>query len=357
MKIAIFANGLHRHTKVLADGLARRLHKVFLIYFERGDPFKPRYAIQLPLRPPKFFSIYVRILELIKIFKILKNEIDVAIFIGYPVIHALSYAPSKWIRVFMPITHPPKFTYIDFYHKMYENLIKKAVYEADVIVNVSNYMRKIFRDTYGRDSIVIPPPLDPKFKSDLNRKKRDKDFLILNVARFTYQKGQLIAIRMFKRLKVKINKLGLGYNVKLILHGIKGSEHYLNLVMNYAKGDKDIKVILHKNDKELVSYYQSATVFWWTIVEPEAFGMPPLEAMACGTPVISFDREPIREIVKDGQTGFVVKNVRDFIERTLILLENKNLMDYMIKRCLELSSAYSEDSIINKWENLLLSLI
>jgi glycosyltransferase involved in cell wall biosynthesis len=39
---------------------------------------------------------------------------------------------------------------------------------------------------------------------------------------------------------------------------------------------------------------------------PEPFGLAIIEAMACGTPVIAFDRGSVREIVDDGVTGFVV---------------------------------------------------
>jgi len=46
------------------------------------------------------------------------------------------------------------------------------------------------------------------------------------------------------------------------------------------------------------------------------------ESMACGTPIIAFDRGLVREVVKDGKTGFVVKpfngrgkvNIEGFVE-------------------------------------------
>ena len=41
---------------------------------------------------------------------------------------------------------------------------------------------------------------------------------------------------------------------------------------------------------------------------PEPFGLAMIEAMACGTPVIAFDRGSIPEVVDDGVTGFVVAN-------------------------------------------------
>jgi len=42
---------------------------------------------------------------------------------------------------------------------------------------------------------------------------------------------------------------------------------------------------------------------------PEPFGLVMIEAMACGTPVIAFDRASVPEVIDDGTTGFVVSDV------------------------------------------------
>jgi hypothetical protein len=41
---------------------------------------------------------------------------------------------------------------------------------------------------------------------------------------------------------------------------------------------------------------------------PEPFGLVMIEAMACGTPVIAFDRGSVPEIIENGMTGFIVAN-------------------------------------------------
>lgn len=47
---------------------------------------------------------------------------------------------------------------------------------------------------------------------------------------------------------------------------------------------------------------------------PEPFGLTMIESMACGTPVVAFNLGSIPEMVEDGQTGFVVKDVPEMIE-------------------------------------------
>jgi glycosyltransferase involved in cell wall biosynthesis len=46
---------------------------------------------------------------------------------------------------------------------------------------------------------------------------------------------------------------------------------------------------------------------------PEPFGLVMIEAMACGAPVIAFNRGSVSEIVEDGVTGFVVEDVEGAI--------------------------------------------
>ena len=51
-----------------------------------------------------------------------------------------------------------------------------------------------------------------------------------------------------------------------------------------------------------------------TITWPEPFGLFMIEAMACGTPVIAFNKGSALEVVHHGETGFVVVTVREMVE-------------------------------------------
>jgi len=347
MRICIISNGIHRHTQIIADGLVERGHKVYLVYIERNDPFKPSYVKMISVSPPKRFSVYRRMIKLSRILKSLKDKVDVGIFVGYPMAHILLCSPDMWVKVLMPITHPPKFRGLRrAYYALYEKLIEKAIDRADVIVNDSNYMAKVFSERYGKKSIVIPPPVDEKFKPDLSKKK---DGLILNVAKFRPQRGQHKAIELFK----KLNHAGI--NVKLVLHGIIREKAYFQLITDLAKKVKGVHIVLHESDDKLINLYQSATVFWWPITAPEAFGMPPAEAMSCGTPVIAFDQEPIREIIDNGKSGFVANNELEFIEYTTLILTDKETREEMYEYCIEYAKRFSKKKVLDRWERLLSS--
>ena len=62
-------------------------------------------------------------------------------------------------------------------------------------------------------------------------------------------------------------------------------------------------------DREKSEFLSGALALLAPIDWPEPFGLVMIEAMACGTPVIAFDRGSVREIVADGRTGFIVSDV------------------------------------------------
>jgi glycosyltransferase involved in cell wall biosynthesis len=62
------------------------------------------------------------------------------------------------------------------------------------------------------------------------------------------------------------------------------------------------------SDAEKSEFLSGAVALLAPIDWPEPFGLVMIEAMACGTPVIAFNRGSVREIVDDGLTGFIVED-------------------------------------------------
>ena len=59
--------------------------------------------------------------------------------------------------------------------------------------------------------------------------------------------------------------------------------------------------------------FSKAKCFLFPIDWEEPFGLVMLEAMACGTPVVAYKRGSVPEVIKDGQTGFVVETYEEFL--------------------------------------------
>jgi glycosyltransferase involved in cell wall biosynthesis len=63
------------------------------------------------------------------------------------------------------------------------------------------------------------------------------------------------------------------------------------------------------SDHEKSEFLSGALGLLLPIDWPEPFGLVMIEAMACGTPVIAFNRGSVPEIIDEGLTGFVVEDV------------------------------------------------
>ena len=78
----------------------------------------------------------------------------------------------------------------------------------------------------------------------------------------------------------------------------------------------DVEYIGEISDSEKSSFLSGAIALLAPIAWPEPFGLVLIEAMACGTPVIAFNRGSVPEIIEDGRTGFVVEGKEEAIAAT-----------------------------------------
>jgi glycosyltransferase involved in cell wall biosynthesis len=75
------------------------------------------------------------------------------------------------------------------------------------------------------------------------------------------------------------------------------------------------------NDQGKSEFLSGALALLVPINWPEPFGLVMIEAMACGTPVIAFNRGSVPEILEDGVTGFIVEDEQGAIGATYRLAE------------------------------------
>src|SRR6187399_1980793 len=71
---------------------------------------------------------------------------------------------------------------------------------------------------------------------------------------------------------------------------------------------KNVEYIGEIADKDKSAFLSGAMVLLVPIDWPEPFGLVMIEAMACGTPVIAYNRGSVAEIIDEGLTGFVVED-------------------------------------------------
>ena len=94
-----------------------------------------------------------------------------------------------------------------------------------------------------------------------------------------------------------------------------------------------IKFVGPVDDRQKLEYLQQAEALLFPIKWEEPFGIVMVEAMACGVPVIGFDRGAVPEVVIDGTTGFVVKDVDEMIDAVnkIDIIDRKMVRDHCVK--------------------------
>lgn len=156
-----------------------------------------------------------------------------------------------------------------------------AAQRPDILCSNSNNVRARIKKYYHRDATTIHPPVDAKRFTFTEKKD---DFYLVVGRQVPYKRVDL-AVQACTTMGKKLVVIG------------EGSE-FENL-KKMAGPTIEFKGRL--NDKQTAEYYARAKAFLFTAEED--FGITPLEAMACGTPVIAYGVGGATETVKDGITG------------------------------------------------------
>lgn len=238
--------------------------------------------------------------------------------------------------------HPPNFIYSDIkgwannlprkfaslLGLFFKNKIKKADYHAvknaNVVIAISEYTARRVKKIYGINPVIVYPQLS-KFFSVLNEKKK-KEFLSKHKIskKFLLAHGRVIPDKNCGALLHIIKHLE---NVDLIISG--------NISENYRKELEDkiiemklqnrVKVLGKISKEDLLGYYNCAELFLMP-AKKEDFGLTPIEAVACGCPVVAWgDDAGPNETIIDGVNGLLAKpyNIHDFAEKIKIGLKSK----------------------------------
>jgi len=109
------------------------------------------------------------------------------------------------------------------------------------------------------------------------------------------------------------------------------------------------------SDKELAKLYSSAKVVV-CLANNEPFGLIPLEAMACGVPVIAVNEGGYKESIIDGKTGYLVpRDPKALAQKLEFLLANEKIRTKMGKNArLHIEKNWTWDKSINDLEKILL---
>lgn len=126
---------------------------------------------------------------------------------------------------------------------------------------------------------------------------------------------------------------------KLVLAGFKGWEN--DLVMELIEKNANHIVYLgFVDDVKLAKIYNLASLFVYASFY-EGFGLPPLEAMACGTPVVCSSASSLSEVGGDSVVYCDPHDEESIKEKMELLLRDENLREKMAQKGLQRASCFS----------------
>ena len=233
------------------------------------------------------------------------------------------------------------------YLRIFEEEMSSIVNSCDGIITVSNFSKKdISKEfNYPMDKIFVTHLAAEEIYQPMNKdycKKILKEVysidtpFILYVGGFSPRKNILGLIEAYSRLVSKKGK-----EIKLIIVGKKGKSFELYKEKARKLSLSDSVLFPGFIPLEHMPIFYNSALF---LVYPsyyEGFGLPPLEAMACGTPVIASNTTSIPEVLDDSAVLINPYDIEALGESIYKLTEDKAFRDSLIQMGLERASSFS----------------
>ncbi len=156
---------------------------------------------------------------------------------------------------------------------------------VDHFIAISGFIARRIRRVYGRDSTVIYPPVD--VSAFTIREGERADFYLTASRMVPYKKMDMIAEAFSKMPLRKLVIIGDGPQMELVR----------------SKSLANVQVLGYQSHDVLKDHLQRARAF--VFAAEEDFGIAPLEAQACGTPVLAFGKGGALETILHGKTGLL----------------------------------------------------
>jgi glycosyltransferase involved in cell wall biosynthesis len=296
--------------------------------------------------PPKIYKNFIYP------FKIPKGY-DLYHILDHSYGHLAYFIPSKKLIMtchdVIPLKFPDKFSFrARALFNFYLSGLKKA---SKIIVgskSTANDLKEIIRNP---DMTIIPPISVNKIVNSPDRKRIREEFgvnekvVLLSVGSLFYKNTELI-LKALDKLILKCPGI-----VLIKVGSFQKSEEK---IINDRKLSERIIQLKEISDEKLNEIYFASDILVFPSIY-EGFGIPPLEAMARGLPVITSSKSSLPEVVADAAIKLNSENVDELVEailnliksnkkrKSLILKGYKNLSRFESKKIIkDLKGAYSE---------------
>jgi len=217
--------------------------------------------------------------------------------------------------------------------------VKKSIQRASYVATISENSKKELVDFYG-----YPPEnvgvFYPSVDSSRWQKKPELDIeackmkyhlpekYLLFVGNIEPRKNLINLLKAYEALPGELRK-----TYKLLLVGAKGwQDEIIHKTIEHINSKEETVIIpsSYVTDEDLPSVMSGATLFVYPSLY-EGFGIPPIEAMACGVPVITSDNSSLPEVVGDAAIMVDAESAASIRDAIAAVLTDADLQERLIR--------------------------
>ena len=214
----------------------------------------------------------------------------------------------------------------------------KGAQRPDYYITISEYAKEMIKKYYGRESVVIHPPVEVEHFKVRDNHSNGSSYYITTSRQVNWKRIDL-AVKACMMTQRKLMVVG------------EGPEH--QKLVKLAKGADLIEFVPLVDKKRLAELLAGAKGYIFPSLEP--FGIAPVEALASGCPVIAFNEGGARDYVKDGENGLLFeKQTAKSLAEAILKFEkmkfdskkvSKSVDDYSVKRFEKEIKSYVEEKL------------
>ena len=226
----------------------------------------------------------------------------------------------------------------------YKTLIPRLIERAKFIVTVSDFSKQEIIDVYGVMSEkinCIPCAVGSDFSPVMGCKKESA---ILAVSSLSPQKNFLSLIKAFNLIDKP--------SVDLYIVGDSHKNFSSNNVLDEMSDNPNIKILGRVSDSELVSLYSTSLCFVYPSFY-EGFGLPPLEAQACGCPCLVANAASLPEVLGDSALFCDPHSIEDIKSKLKLIIDDEELRQDLIRKGKENINRFSWKNSAVKMKKLI----
>ncbi|PZX58108.1 glycosyltransferase family 4 protein [Algoriphagus chordae] len=250
--------------------------------------------------------------------------------------------------------------YPKWWRTYFLSLLRKGIKKNTELITTTEYSKRSLEEYLGKVNpitVIYQAPksldsgLDTTFleENDLATKQ-----YFLHIGTFDKRKNLPLLVRAFDQFLKKTKT-----DFKLVLAGGAGQSVQMNDFPIVEKlleelGIQD-KVLLpgYVNDEQVRTLYKNAFAYVFPS-ENEGFGIPVVEAMGTGVPVIHSDQPALLEVAGAAGLAFKTGDQQDLMEKMIILSLDNAQLNSMIQNGLEQSKKFSAQKFIEGFQNVIL---